>query len=223
MLARATQEITIGGILMALTATRARRAFILTGALAAMMMLLPGTSFGARFGAKLAASNGTVFQPSNSTPAHDCGNATQSCTRVSVKSATGSPGGNITSPITGTLTRIRLVAGAPGSFRFQLARTQNVTGNHGDAKIVRSFGTTLIHYQGNGFNANNQIEVFKFNMHVKHGDNIAIKAKKTSALRCDSNGTRQLLFQPALALGGAFQTSTDNDGCTLMIQAVVHA
>lgn len=208
---------------MALTATRTRRAATVLGTLAAAMLLLPASGFGARFGAKLVAANGTtVLEPSNSVPAHDCGNAAQSCTRVSVKSGTGSPGGNISSPISGTLKRIRLVAGAQGSFRFQLARAQNITGNHGDAKIVRRYGT-LINYQGNGFDANNQIEVFHIGIHVNQGDYLAIKAKKTSALRCNSGGTRQLLFQPALALGGGFQTSTDNDSCTLMIQAIVRA
>lgn len=64
------------------------------------------------------------------------------------------------------------------------------------------------------------VETFNVNVHVKKGEYVAISAKKTSILRCNSGGTRQLLFQPALVPGDPFETADDDDGCELLLEAI---
>ena len=65
-----------------------------------------------------------------------------------------------------------------------------------------------------------RLEKFKVNVKVKKGQYLATESKTSSMLRCSSGGANQLLFQPALDLGGLFEPATDTDGCWLLLEAV---
>jgi hypothetical protein len=183
----------------------------------AVLLVVPATAFGARFGARLG-----NFDPDNGAPPQGCDPPpSDPCTRVAVAFDTGAIDGHIKAPITGTITTIRLraAAAAPASFRLELARAKNITGSGGKAKLVRK--GPVINYDGPD-NTPDPPEVFhNIGLHVNQGDYLAIKSTRTSTLRCNSNGVRQLLFEPPLPLDGLFHNSSDKDGCTLMINATI--
>ncbi len=108
-------------------------------------------------------------------------------------------------------------AGGPGHFRLQLAKAKP---GPEKAKIVRQ--GPKINYQGQDPNWDDPYEVEKFNVNVPvhEGEYLAIKARKTSMVRCSSGGPNQLLFQPALPVGGPFEPADDTDGCWLLLEAI---
>lgn len=193
-------------------------ALVSVGALA-----LPAASQAFSFGAKLDRT------PDNSAPPRSCGQDSNSgelaspCTRVLVASETGLAGGHLTSPKKGVVTKFRVRAGAGGSIRFKLVRLKDV-----DLSQARANGKALgksktFTVQGRGFDDSNQIESFRVHMKVRKGDYIAIDSSKTSAQRCSSGSTRQLLWaKPPLTVGDPFRTNDDSADCTLMVQAVGH-
>ncbi|MFL5781598.1 MAG: hypothetical protein ACJ760_09825, partial [Thermoleophilaceae bacterium] len=74
--------------------------------------------------------------------------------------------------------------------------------------------------QGNGFNSQNPIESFKVSMKVHKGDYLGFDSSKTSIERCSSGSTRQFVWNPPLAVGDPFRTTSNSASCTLMVQAV---
>lgn len=57
------------------------------------------------------------------------------------------------------------------------------------------------------------------NIPVHKDEVLAFRSTTTSVLRCDSGGTRQLLFQPVLSVGQPYQQADDRDGCFMLIEA----
>ena len=53
------------------------------------------------------------------------------------------------------------------------------------------------------------------------GEQIAIKTKKTSTLRCSSGGDNTLLYNPALKVANALQSLGSDDGCWLLIEGKI--
>jgi hypothetical protein len=99
------------------------------------MTIIPATALAApvKFGSKL---NPTV-QPSNSLPGLRCSQeAPGPCTMVQ-QEAYGRPDGGELAPKTGTIKKIRLIAGGPGSFKLQIAKVKRSTlfGTN-EAKVV---------------------------------------------------------------------------------------
>ena len=179
-----------------------------------------GLASTAKFGAEL---NPTV-QPSNSLPAHFCDEQdhSKSCTRVSME-AYGRPDGGEKAPHDGVIKRIRVIAGGPGQFRLQIAKTRKVGSNDYQAKVVRNGPT--IHYQGqsqqNWDNDNYNVESFQVDVPIKKGQYLAMRSKSTSLVRCSSGGDNNLIFTPPLLSGGGFENPTEGDGCWLLMEAVV--
>jgi hypothetical protein len=191
-----------------------RRLVLGTAAAAVAAMAIPSSGLAATsFGAKLNQN----IQPSNSQPAHPCEyNApAQPCTRVEMDAYNNA--GHERAPKDGTIKQIKLIAGGAGSFRLQIAKANAVQQT---AKVVEQGPT--IHYQGQPNNnaLHYEVETFNVNVPVKKGEYLATKSKKTSMVRCSSGGPNQLLFQPALSVGGPFEQATDHDGCWLLLQAV---
>src|SRR2546430_1945650 len=98
-----------------------------------------------KFGADLT----THTQPSNSSPPHTCqhddSNLTaNSCTRVILSSEIGSPNNQLTAPSTGTVTKIRLIAGHAGQLTAYVAFLHNASPSGGQAKVTAH--STVIHY-----------------------------------------------------------------------------
>jgi hypothetical protein len=165
------------------------------------------------FGSKL----DSTIQPSNAESPHPCGHPARPCTWV-MNEAYGRPNGGHKSPKDGTIIKIRLIAGAPGSFRLQIVRAHETPGGF-VAKAVRN--GPRIEYQGQPDpNEPYKVEVFNVNVHVNKGDRLAIKAKKTSTLRCSSGGPNTLQFAPPLVVGEGFKDEFDTDGCWMLIEAV---
>jgi hypothetical protein len=184
------------------------------------MTIVPATSMAApvKFGSKL---NPTV-QPSNSLPGLRCSQeAPGPCTMVQ-NEAYGRPDGGELAPKTGTIKKIRLIAGGPGSFKLQIAKVKRSTlfGTN-EAKVVAN--GPRISYQGQT-GANEEagayrVETFDVNVPVKKGQQLALKGNITSMIRCSSGGDNTLIYTPPL--GSAFRPATSTDGCWLLMEAVI--
>jgi hypothetical protein len=191
---------------------------VLVAALALLALPAQGMA-SAKFGAKLTPD----VQPSNASQPHSCSpdeDVTGPCTRV-LMDAYGRPD-QPTAPKRGKIKRIRLIAGAPGTFQLQIVKAKAATQ---EAKLVRN--GPVINYQGQDYADpetdpdSYKIESFKVNVPVKKGQSLAIRSSETSMLRCSSGGPNQLIFTPPLSLGSPFQTATDTDGCWLLLEAVI--
>ncbi len=205
------------------TTSRTVRLWLALALGAAAVMVVPASSFAAKFGSDLKNNDGSVTQPANSSPAHYCDPIPgDPCTRVAVAFGdTGTAPGGVSAPRDGVIEKIKLVAGAPGHFRLQLARVKDLAlgPGEGQAKVVEQgpridYGSSV-----NGLD----YEIQKFHVHVPvhEGEYLAIKSKRTGTLKCTSGSTEQLLFQPPLQLGGPFESNDDDDDCTMLLQAVI--
>ncbi len=154
-------------------------------------------------------------QPSNSTPAHPC-YMNDKCTWV-LDDAYGNPGGE-KAPKSGTLRKIKLIAGEAGSFRLQLVRMRE---SDRAARVITN--GPKIHYEGQDDpNANTyDVESFRVDIPVHKGEQLAIATRKTSTLRCSSGGSNTMLYNPVLQVGNTAQSFFDASGCWLLIEGVV--
>ena len=197
-----------------------RRTGILAAIAAVAMMIAPaiGAAAPVKFGSKL---NPTV-QPSNSLPGLKCSQeAPGPCTMVQ-NEAYGRPDGGELAPKTGTIKKIRLIAGGPGSFKLQIAKVKRSTlfGTN-EAKVV--YNGPRISYQGqteaNDEAGSYRVETFDVNVPVKKGQQLALKGNITSMVRCSSGGDNTLIYTPSL--GSAFRPATETDGCWILMEAVI--
>jgi len=206
------------------THTTKTRNIVRTGILAAIavvaMMIAPalGAAAPVKFGSML---NPTV-QPSNSLPGLRCSQeAPGPCTFVQ-EEAYGRPDGGELAPKTGTIKKIRLIAGGPGSFRLQIAKVKRSTlfGTN-EAKVVAN--GPRISYQGQteaNFESDNyKVESFNVNVPVQKGQQLALKGNITSMIRCSSGGDNTLIYTPPL--GNSFRPATNTDGCWILIEALI--
>lgn len=193
---------------------------IFTAIAALALTLIPATAMGApvKFGSKL---NPTV-QPSNSLPGLKCSQeAPGPCTMVQ-QEAYGRPDGGELAPKTGTIKKIRLIAGGPGSFKLQIAKVKRSTlfGTN-EAKVVAN--GPRISYQGqteaNEESGSYRVETFNVNVPVKKGQQLALKGNITSMVRCSSGGDNTLIYTPPL--GSSFRPATNTDGCWILMEAVI--
>jgi hypothetical protein len=207
------------------TQTKTRKIVVRTGILAALavvaMLIAPalGAAAPVKFGSKL---NPTV-QPSNSLPGLMCEHQTPGATCTMVQQeAYGRPDGGELAPKTGTIKKIRLIAGGPGSFQLQIAKVKRSTlfGTN-EAKVV--YNGPRISYQGQteaNFEGDNYIvETFPVDVPVKKGQQLALKGNITSMIRCSSGGDNTLIYTPPL--GSSFRPATNTDGCWILMEAVI--
>jgi hypothetical protein len=196
-----------------------RGACLLAAVASLALMLAPAAGLAkapVKFGAKL----DPTVQPSNSLHAHPCSqeNPGAACTMIE-NDAYGRPGVE-RAPKTGTIKKIRLIAGGPGDFRLRVAKVKRATN---EAKVVAS--GPKISYTGQG-DANwdsddYKVESFDVNVPVKKGQQLALRGNYTSMVRCSSGGPNTLIYQPPLTLGGPFAPATDTDGCWILMEAVI--
>lgn len=204
------------------TARRAGLVIALAGLFAAM--IAPASGFAAspvKFGSKL---NPTV-QPSNSLPGLKCSQEVPgtACTMIQ-NEAYGRPDGGELAPKTGTIKRIRLIAGGPGSFKLQIAKVQRSTlSGTNKAKVV--YDGPRINYTGqaeaNFDSGNYKVESFPVNVPVKKGQQLALRGNITSMIRCSSGGPNTLIYTPPLLSGSPFRAASDTDGCWILMEAVI--
>lgn len=170
-----------------------------------------------KFGAML----NSRMQPSNSLPGLSCNGPEtplEPCTMV-LNDAYGRPNGGELAPKTGTIEKIRLIAGGPGSFRLMAVKKINGT----DA-IAKRYGPR-IEYRGQMESAEEEgdynVESFPVDMKIKKGEQLAIRGSITSMIRCSSGGPNTLIYTPPLFLGGYFTPASHSDGCWMLMEAVI--
>jgi hypothetical protein len=210
----------------ALTTRIARRAgFVIAFTAFLAAMVAPASSLASapvKFGSQL---NPTV-QPSNSLPGLNCEQAETpgpACTMVQ-EEAYGRPNGGELAPKTGTIKRIRLIAGGPGSFKLQIAKVNRSTlfGTN-QAKVVHNgprisyTGQTEANFENDSY----KVESFPVNVPVKKGQQLALRGNVTSMVRCSSGGDNTLIYTPPLAAGSPFRPATGTDGCWILMEAVI--
>jgi hypothetical protein len=211
------------------TAPTARKMARSTGLLAAVasvaMMVAPAAGIASatvKFGAKL---NPTV-QPSNSLPGLTCSGTDTpgpACTMIQ-NEAYGRPDGGELSPKTGTIKKIRVIAGGPGSFKLQIAKVKRSTQfTTNEAKVV--YTGPKLSYQGqteaNFEDSNYRVESFDVNVPVQKGQQLALRGNITSMIRCSSGGRNTLIYTPPLLSGGPFAPASSTDGCWILMEAVI--
>lgn len=175
-----------------------------------------------KFGADLT----TTTQPSNSSPAHTCQHedsslTTAACTWMMLNSEVGNADGHLKAPSNGTITQIWVIAGHSGSFTPYVGFLTNADFQGGDGRVT-AHGKLIQH--GSSLTSGQTFKILKFtglSIPVKKGEVLGIRAKSTSILRCDSGSTRQLLFQPPLAVGASAVHTDATSDCSLLIEAVM--
>jgi hypothetical protein len=170
-----------------------------------------------RFGAKL----DSTVQPSNAETAHPCDQAYPNyrCTWV-MNEAYGRPERGHRASWRGTIKRIRLIAGEAGQFRLQIVRVRRTASGGFEAKAIRN--GRIIRYDGQPDpDEPYVVEVFRVNIPIRRGQRLAIRTRETSTLRCSSGGSNTLLFHPPLRVGAGYRDSTGDEGCWLLLEAVV--
>lgn len=207
-----------------LTAKIARRTGVVVAlvSLAAMVAPAAGMAAPVKFGSEL---NSTI-QPSNSLPGLKCAgpeDPAPACTMVQ-EEAYGRPDGGHLAPKTGTIKRIRVIAGGPGSFRLQIAKVKRSTlfGTN-EAKVVHTgprityTGQTDANFENDSY----KVESFPVNVPVRKGQQLALRGNITSMVRCSSGGPNTLLYTPPLVAGSPFRPATGTDGCWILMEAVI--
>jgi len=202
----------------------ARRAGLLAVAASLALMVAPPPGLAAtpvKFGAML----DPTVQPSNSLPGLPCSKerAQMRCTMV-LNEAYGRPDGGELAPKTGTIKRIRLIAGGPGTIRLQIAKVKRSTlfGSN-EAKVVKQ--GSKIAYQGqaeaNWESGRYRVETFKVNLPVRKGQQLAIHTNDTSIVRCSSGGDNTLIYLGGKYPRQPFSPADETDGCWLLVEAVI--
>jgi hypothetical protein len=177
-----------------------------------------------KFGAKLSSQT----QPSNATNA-SCADSDPTlapppspCTRVPTTYAdVGAINGAIKAPKSGTVTKIKLIAAKPGTMKPLVVSLKNIDTQAHTAKGKVTAKGPKINYVTSVQPTSYKVQTFAVNFPVQKGQYLGIEARRTSMLRCNSGGGKQLLFQPPLKLGNPFDPSDGHDDCVLLIQAVV--
>src|SRR4051794_2848142 len=197
-----------------------RRAGILAAFACLALVIVPAAGQ-AKAPVKFGALLNSKVQPSNSLPGLTCNGpetALEPCTMV-LNDAYGRPNGGEIAPKTGTIKKIRLIAGGPGSFRLMAVKKINGT----DA-IAKRYGQR-ISYRGQSESAEEEgdynVEAFPVDMKIKKGEQLALRGSITSMIRCSSGGPNTLIYTPPLFLGGYFTPASNTDGCWLLMEAVI--
>jgi hypothetical protein len=203
------------------TAQKIARRSGLVAVLAALALTVAPASGMASAPVKFGAKLNSRVQPSNSLPGLTCNGpetALEPCTMV-LNEAYGRPDGGELAPKTGTIKKIRLIAGGPGSFRLMAVKHIN-----GTESIAKRYGQR-ISYSGQMESAEEEgdyrVESFPVDMKIKKGEQLALRGSITSMIRCSSGGDNTLIYTPPLFLGGYFTPASNTDGCWLLMEAVI--
>jgi hypothetical protein len=204
---------------------RTRLTVLLLAIAAFALLVTPATGLAkspVRFGAKLDPS----VQPSNSLPGLPCfAERILPCTMVQ-NEAYGRPGGGELAPRSGTIKRIRLIAGGPGVFRLQLAKLKR-SRLYGSSQVKVVALGPKIQYEGqteaNWESDSYRIESFDVDVPVKKGQQLGMlmNGYGTSAVRCSSGGDNTLIHLGAKFPRQPFSPVTDEDGCWILMEAVI--
>jgi hypothetical protein len=138
--------------------------------------------------------------------------------------AYGRPDGGELAPKTGTIKKIRIIAGGPGSFKLQIAKVQRSTLFGTNKAKVLYTGPTLSYTgqtEANFENDSYKVESFNVNVPVQKGQQLALRGNITSMIRCSSGGDNTLIYSPPLITASPFRAATSTDGCWILMEAVI--
>jgi hypothetical protein len=142
------------------------------------------------------------------------GTDTGKCSLVAVAyAATGAVAGRVNAPFSGVVRRLRLRSGAPGFVRVELVRLSKLDRDGGEAGAAAEKRSVKLFLHGRG------IESFRVRLPVRKGDYLAFESASFTALRCTGDAVDDLIYEPLSA--GPLDTVSDNDSCTLLVQALV--
>lgn len=205
---------------MSTITTRLRRSRFMTG-------LVTALTAAAIIPAGAAAATSTFGSSLN----HDPANAGSSCDQNNLDNPpfcthVGSfyPGfsGHAQASANGTITKIKLRAQGPMSFRFKLIEVRHLSADHrhGQAKVV-AVSRQLQATGAQTPDGNSQIETFNVHIKVHRGDYVGIDTNNNTAEYCSDGTPGQLtFFNPDLSLGDGFRSAQGVDHCLLLVQAV---
>src|SRR5262245_12277020 len=199
------------------SAPRDRRILTILGLAAVAAMLLPGSALGARFGASMS------LAPSSLGPMGETCNATgdpEPCTMFAVGVGMGPLSGPITAPFRGRITRIRLRADHPGSFRIQLGRIDDRTKiepGEERGRVTRS--GRVISFEGSA--PPDPPESFRLRLPVRKGEYLVMRSTAFPFETCGASMRNSAFWNPPLPVGGPFVPVFDNGNCTPLVQAIV--
>jgi hypothetical protein len=165
---------------------------------------------------------------------HDPANAGQSCDQNNLDSNpfcthVGSfyPGfsGHVQASANGTITKIKVRAQGPMSFRFKLVQVRHLSSDHkhGFVKVIAQSRKLTANgpTQTQADDGIYPVESFNVRIKVHKGDEVAIDTNNNTAEYCSDGTPGQLtFFNPDLSLGDGFQPSQGVDDCLLLVQAV---
>jgi hypothetical protein len=207
------------------TAQKIARRSGLLAAVASLALVVAPAAGQAKAPVKFGSQLNPTVQPSNSLPGLACSQEAPgvACTMV-LNEAYGRPDGGELAPRSGTIKRIRVIAGGPGSFKLQIAKLKRSTLNGANkAKVV--YNGPRLSYQGQteaSFESDSyRVESFKVNVPVKKGQQLALRGNITSMIRCSSGGDNTLIYTPPLFPRGPFTPASNDDGCWLLMEAVI--
>ncbi|MEZ4595399.1 MAG: hypothetical protein R3C32_00430 [Chloroflexota bacterium] len=186
-------------------------------ALAAVAMLVllvvqssPVGAAGTRWGSKL----NTNLQPSNgSRYCDDDGSPHPICSWM-FRAVLDRPGGQ-KAPKDGYVSKVRLIACAPGSLYLQFGKIRKNPNDPSryQAKVRRTSAKVSFHGDAD-CNAPYSIETINIpDVYVHKGEYFGVRAKNPKALRCFSGSPNVLEFDPALSDGGSYRNPDDTNGC----------
>jgi hypothetical protein len=146
------------------------------------------------------------------------------CTRMAmIAGDVHATGGHMRAPLSGVITKIKLIAGHAGTMSPWVAKITNWTQGDqtGDGQATAHGG--VINYTSSVTSGDTyMIQSFPVHIDVSKGEYLGIRAKKTSMLRCTQGSVTQLLFQPPLVVGDPPTANAGTDDCVLLIEAFGH-
>jgi hypothetical protein len=166
---------------------------------------------------------------------HVPGNAGSTCSQDGV----GQPGdvcthvgsdypgtsGRARSPVTGTIIALKVDPEGPMTFRAEVVNVRGLSSQLTSGQAQATARSRQISLPGptpaEQANQDFPINTVFVHLKVKKGQEIAINTTSNTAEICSDSTPGQLLFDPALSLGGVFEQSAGVDACLMLIQAVV--
>ena len=134
--------------------------------------------------------------------------------------------GRVMAPANGTVVAFRVRAEGPTTLTFRLVRVRHMSADNtqGQAGSVAKGATVQVQgpSQDQLDNGSYPVETFRAHLRVQRGEEIAVDTTNNTAEYCSDGTPGQLTFDPFLAQGMGFRSSTGVDDCLLLVQAVIH-
>lgn len=129
------------------------------------------------------------------------------------------------SPVSGTITAIRLRPAGPMTFTFEVVNVRHLssTDNSGQAEAVQRSRQLSVTGPTEDEMNDGDYPMDRISVHLKvsKGQYLAINTAGNTTDYCSDGAPGQLLFDPILSPGHGYQSSAGVDDCLMLVQAVV--